>query len=100
LLLSEIEIHYKNCSTDDVHLLEKFEAEIRKAAARKGLTRDVCWEPYMAHGRQWFELYTDDEQQHFLGGDFGRAFLDRVSQEEFFDWLIHLRDFAEPTAHQ
>ena len=89
--MSEVAIQYKHCTPEDIRCLERFEPEIQRAVVAKGLAGDVCWEAYASKGEvrdyRFFKLYVTTEPETFLGGDYGEAFLRRVSREEFFDWV-------------
>ena len=89
--MSQTKIHYRDCTAEDIQCLEKFEPEIRRTVAAKGLAGDVCWTAYVAKGQateyRFFQLYVMTEPPTSLGGDYGEAFLRKASREEFFDWL-------------
>jgi len=89
--MSPPKIHYRDCEPEDIRCLEQFEPEIRKAVAAKGLADDVCWRAYVSKGQvrdyRFFQLYVMTQPETYLGGDYGEAFLRKVSREEFLDWM-------------
>ena len=89
--MDEITIHYRECTSEDIQCLQKLEAEVRKAAVIKGIAQDISWKAYAIKTElreyRLFTLSAHGFPEGFLGGDYGKPFLDRVSPQEFFDHL-------------
>ena len=67
--------------------VKRFELEIQKAVALKSLVAPVCWEAYVVGTSRFFRLYIKNQPEVDVGGDYGESFLERVSPEEFYDWV-------------
>ena len=88
-------VHYQNCTPEDVECLKHFEPEVRKVVAEKGVAGDVCWEAQVVKGDtrdfRFFNLHSIARPELYLATGYGQGFLRRVSREEFLDWLSHTR---------
>ncbi|HLX72406.1 MAG TPA: hypothetical protein VKV04_22535 [Verrucomicrobiae bacterium] len=86
------QIHYKNCTSDEVLLLRRFEPQIQRAATVRGVTQDISWEAYDLGGNappgiRYFRLFVVDRPDVDLGGDYGDAFLQKTSLDNFYAWI-------------
>ena len=86
-------VHYKNCTPEDVERLKNFEPEVRKVVEEKGVAGDVCWAGDVFKGDtrdfRYFNLCSMTRPELYLATGYGEGFLRRVSREEFLDWLAH-----------
>jgi hypothetical protein len=92
ITVSDTKVHYKNCTPEDIQLVQRFEPEIRRAFSVKRLAGDACWEPYVVKTEvseyRFFRLYVALQPEVALGGDYGKAFLEKVPLDEFFGWMV------------
>jgi len=95
--MSKINVHYKDCLPDDIQFLKRFEPIIQKAMPiALGLMTDACWDVDPSpRSQRYFRLFVHNQPEKMIGG-FGKAYLEKVSAEDFYHELEKV-GFTDPT---
>lgn len=85
---NKINVHYKNCTPEDILCLRRFESEIQKAMPTVlGLMMDACWEAdASAKSQLYFRLFVLNQPEKTIV-EFGKAYLEKVSSDDFYHEL-------------